>query len=78
MTAKMLIECFLMLMTTCVIFFGALLVITESLCQRLQRKGKWHGIVVDCCFVGLELCLGSMVPLVLAWVMASLFDLFTR
>ena len=78
MTAKMWIECFFMLMTMCGVFFAVLLVVIESLCRRLQWKGKWHGVVEDCCFVGLELCLGSMVPLVLAWVMAYLFDLFTR
>ena len=81
MTAKMLIECSLMLMTTCVIFFSALLAGIESLCQQLQLKGKWHDVVEivgDCCFIGLNLCLGGTVFLVPAWVFVAVYEFFTR
>ena len=81
MTAKMWIECLIMLMTMCGVFFAALLAGIESLCQRLQWKGKWHGVVEivgDCCFVGLNVCLGGMVSLILAWVFAAIYEFFTR
>ena len=79
MTAKMWIECFIMLMTMGLIFFGTLLVIAENLCRRRAMEGKVNSIAtifVDCCFVGLNLCLGGMVPLVLAWLLALVFDFF--
>lgn len=78
MTAKMWIECLIMLMTTCVIFFGALLAATDSLSRRLQWKGKCVAFFVDCCYVGLNLSLGGTVFLVPAWVFVAVYEFFTR
>lgn len=79
MTAKMWIECFIMLMTMGLIFFGTLLVIAENLCRRRAMEGKVNSIAtifVDCCFAGLNVSFWGMVLLVPAWLLALVFDFF--
>ena len=81
MTAKMWIECGFMLLTACIVLFGALLVMTESFFQRRVFKGKLHNVIavfVDCCFVGLNVgfvCFAALVP---AWLIAVFIEWFER